>query len=151
MLYPAGNPGVYPVDTATSVGMMRYIIGDTESVPYDPVEPGFQNYALFSDAELEALLFLSEDSISRGVGYAYLKIAGMAASEAVDWSTDDLRLSLSKKPAELRAIAQMWFDRAEDEDLISGSQEYFDLVPIRLGSHRPDELAEWPWPFGDWQ
>lgn len=141
--------GIAPPDPNTPVGAIRFVIGDYEWVELDPPVPGYGDYAAFSDAELEALLTMSDDSTTRAIGYAYLKLAGKSAAQAVSWATDDLRLNLEKIPAELRAIAQMWFDQADEEDISGGGQEYFDLVPIRLRGHWPDELAEWPWPFRD--
>ena len=123
-VFPTGSPGVYPLDPETPIGQMRLILGDTESTPYDPVEAGFQNYEVFSDDELQALLTMSDDSFPRGVGYAYLKLAGLAANEAVDWRSDDLAMTLSKRSSELRLIAQSWFDRADMQD---ASEDIFDV------------------------
>lgn len=125
-VYPAGNPGQTPIDVSTPVGQMRMVIGDTIGTAYVPDEPGYADYASFSDAELQALLTTSADSIPRAVGYAYLKLAGIAASEAVDWKSDDQSVTLSKRATELRAIAQLWFDRATDEDASTDIFEIFD-------------------------
>lgn len=127
------------------MGNLRYLIGDYTYVPLDPPVPGQGEYAAFSDAELEALLAMSNGNASRAVGYAYLKLAGAAAGEAVSWATDDLRLSLEKTPAELRAVAQMWFSQADDEDNDSGAGEYFDLVQFGQANRNWWELAERPW------
>lgn len=127
MPYPDGRPGAWPVDPTTPVGQVRFATGDYEAVEYDPDEPGFRNFAAFSDAEIETMLALGGDSVLRAVGYAYLKIAGFAAGDAIDWASDDLRLNLSKKPAELRAIAQMWFERADDEDDTAGANDIFEI------------------------
>lgn len=140
--------GIAPPDPSTPIGSIRFLIGDYEWQELDPSEPGYGEYAAFGDDELEALLTASDENEARAVGYAYLKLAGKAAAGAVSWASDDLRLNLEKVPAELRAIAQMWFDQADEDDIAGGGQEYFDLVPIRLRPNRPDELAEWPWPFG---
>lgn len=126
-VYPEGNPGVYPINASTDVGQMRYLLGDTESTAYDPVEAGYQNYEFFSDAELQALLTMAGDSIPTAVGYAYLKLAGAAAGQSVEWQSDDLRVSLSKTPGELRQIAQMWFDQGSSE---AGNIDIFELVNV---------------------
>lgn len=125
-VYPAGHPGVSPVDVSTAVGQMRMLTGDYTGTPYVPDEPGYADYASFSDAELQALLDTSADSVPRAVGYAYLKLAGVAASEAVDWKSDDQAVTLSKRAAELRAIAALWFDRAASDDAGADIFEIFD-------------------------
>jgi hypothetical protein len=140
--------GIAPPDPSTPVGSLRYVIGDYEYVALSPAVAGYGNYAAFSDAELEALLTMSEDNQSRAVGYAYLKLAGKSAAQAIAWASDDLRLNLEKVPSELRAIAKMWFEQADEEDISGGSAEYFDLVPLRVRNAQSDELAEWPSPFG---
>src|SRR5690554_4637937 len=139
--------GIAPPDPSTPIGSIRFMIGDYEYVPFVPDQPGFGNYAAFSDDELLALLTASDENEARAIGYAYLKLAGKAAAQAVEWASDDLRLNLSRIPSELKAIAQMWFDQADEDDITGGNAEYFDIVPIRFGARHPDELAEWPWPF----
>lgn len=133
-IYPAGNPGVYPLVPTSDIGKMRLIIGDTESVPYDPVQPGYQNYAAFSDAELQALLDMSGGDFATAVGYAYLKLAGSAAGQSVEWSSDDLRVNLSKTPGELRQIAELWFGRGAAVD-------FLEIVPTGRRCHCEPELA----------
>lgn len=126
-VYPDGHPGVWPVDPASLVGQVRYATGDYEAVEYDPAEAGYRNFAAFSDSEIEAMLTLGGGSALRAVGFAYLKIAGLAAGEAVEWATDDLRLNLSKKSSELRAIAQTWFERADESDDRYGVNDIFEI------------------------
>lgn len=127
-VFPEGNPGEYPVDLASNVGKFRAMIGDLNSTPYDPVEPGYQNFEKFSDAEIEAYLEQGGDSISRAIGYAYLYLASQAAMESVSIKDYDLQVDQTKRAADLRAIAQVWFDRADDDD-ISTAEEAFEIVP----------------------
>lgn len=143
-VYPEGNPGVFPLDPATPVGELRLLLGDTASVPYVPDEPGFQNYAAFSDDELKSLLSSSGGSLPGAVGFAYLKLAGSAAGSSVAWASDDLRLDLSKTPAELRAIAALWFGRA---DAASAGEDAFYITDTGAPDHCKDwpELAQRPW------
>lgn len=149
-IYPAGNPGAYPVDITTAVGQVRYTVGDTVSTAYDPVEAGYQNYEFFSDTELEVLLSMAGDSVPGAVGYAYLKFAGAAAGSAVDWASDDLRVTLSKTPAELRATASMWFERASVDSL---GDDFF-IVDTGIACDPVPELAGrycytcFSWPCG---
>lgn len=118
--YPGQYDGAYPIDITTDVGNLRTMLGDTAGEEYDPPEAGHRNYEAFSDTELQALLNMSNDSVLTAVGYAYLKLAGLAAGQSVDWRSDDLSVTLSKTPAELRAIAQMWFDRGMMADSAEG-------------------------------
>lgn len=129
--YPAGNPGVIPVDATTPVGSLRYAIGDTAYELYTPDVPPYANFAAFSDAELEALLVMGGGIPANAIGYAYLKLAGQAAGQAVAWASDDLRLSLEKTPTELRLIAAMWFEQGEAATL--AAEDHFDIVPT--GGH----------------
>ena len=126
-IYPAGRPGAIPVDPMTPVGALRFSLGDYQYELYVPDEPGFANFAAFSDAELSALLEMGEGISQNAIGYAYLKLAGVAAGRAVEWASDDLRLSLSKTPTELRAIAALWFERGDAAAL--AGEDYFDIVP----------------------
>lgn len=137
-IFPEGNPGEYPVDMTKPVGVFRAVIGDTESTPYDPEEPGFQNFEMFSDAEITGFLAAGNDNLNRGVGYAYLALAGRAAIESKSIKDFDLSIDNTKRPTELRLIAQSWFDKADKED--AASQDAFFVAP--LGGDCGDPIAE---------
>lgn len=139
MEYPNGNPGAYPVDLASPVGQFRAMVGDLNSESYTPVEPGFQSFEKFSDAEIETYLGQAEGSINRAVGYSYLYLAGQAALESSSIADYDLKIDSTKRAADLRAIAQMWFGLAGSEDVIS-AEEGFVLVPTgtNLGGFIPE-------------
>lgn len=126
--YPSGNPGEYPVQLASDIGIFRALVGDLESTPYDPVEDGFQNFYMFSDADIEGFIGAGEGSVTRGVGFAYLALAGRAALEAKSVKDMDLTVDTTKRPAELRLIAQGWFDRANAED--SANADEFVVAPL---------------------
>lgn len=126
--YPEGNPGVYPLEPETPVGQFRLVYGDTHSTPYTPVEPGFQNYDELSDDEIEAFLSAGGTSINRAIGYYYLSLAGAAAKSAKQIKDYDLQVDTTKRAADLRAIAQWWFDQADNDDVIS-AEEGFEIVP----------------------
>lgn len=125
--YPEGNLGVYPLEPETPVGTFRLVYGDTHSTPYDPVEPGFQNYDELSDAEIEAFLSAGGTSINRAIGYYYLSLAGAAAKSAKQIQDYDLKIDTTKRAADLRAIAQWWFDQADNDDEIA-AEEGFEIV-----------------------
>lgn len=138
-VFPSGNPGEYPVDLTSNVGRFRALTGDLNSTAYDPVEPGYQNFEKFSDAEIEAYLEQGGDSINRAIGFAYLYLAGQAAMESQSVKDYDLQIDNTKRAADLRAIAQFWFDQADSEDVISG-EEAFEIVPTgtRSGPFIPE-------------
>lgn len=127
--YPSGNPGAYPLDPGTDVGRFRLVYGDTDSTPYSPVEPGFQNYEELSDDEIEAFLSQGSNSINRAIGYYYISLAGAAAKQSRSIKDYDLSVDVSKRAADLRAIAQWWFDLADNDDATS-AEEAFEIVPI---------------------
>lgn len=125
-VYPEGNPGAFPVDPSTDVGRFRLLTGDRVSTPYSPVVPGFQNYILFSDADIEGFL-AQGDSISRAIGMAYLYLASQAAMESISIKDYDLQVDKTKRSADFRALAQTWFDYADQEDVAS-AEEGFEIV-----------------------
>jgi hypothetical protein len=144
-LYPEGNPGVFPLDPETPVGQFRVLYGDVYSTPYDPVEPGFQNYEELSDAEISGFLAQGNDSVKRAIGYYYLSLSGTAAKEAKSVKDYDLSVDLTKRAADLRATAQVWFDHANADDDAS-QEDAFEIVPTGLttGEWIPEgAIGEW--------
>jgi hypothetical protein len=137
--YPEGNPGIYPIDPLTAVGQFRLAEGDVYSSPYSPVEPGFQNYGELSDAEIEGYLALSADNVPRGIGMYYLSLSGQAAKRSKTVKDYDLAVNLEKRAADLRATAQIWFDRADANDALS-AEDAFEIVPT--GVTGGDWIAE---------
>lgn len=142
-VFPAGNPGQWPVDLSSDVGQFRALIGDLNAVPYDPDEPGFGNFEKFSDAEIEAYLLAGGGSIPRGIGFAYLYLAGQAAMQSASVKDYDLQIDETKRAGDLRAIAQFWFDRADEDDDASGANDIFETFDM-VGSRCRHELAECP-------
>lgn len=138
-VFPEGNPGEFPLDPTSNVGKFRLVYGDTQSVPYSPVEPAFQNYTELSDAEIEAYLSVSSDSINRAIGYYFLALSGAAAKTSKSVADYDLKVDTTKRAADLRAIAQWWFDQADNNDVIS-AEEGFEIVPT--GTRRGEFIPE---------
>jgi uncharacterized protein YfiM (DUF2279 family) len=128
--YPQGHPGVYPVDGTTDVGAFRILYGDVNSTPYEPVEPGYQSYDELSDAEIEAFLAQGGGSVTRSIAYLYLSLAGDAAKQSMSIQDHDLRVDLSKRAADLRALAEFWFGR---EDADGAVEDAFQIVPTGTG------------------
>lgn len=137
--FPEGNPGVYPVDLSSKVGQFRALTGDLNPTPYDPVEPGYQNFVKFSDAEIEGYLAQGGDSVARAIGYSYLYLAGQAAEESKAIKDYDLQIDTTKRAADLTAIARLWFGQADGEEVIAG-EEAFEIVPTgtRSGAFIPE-------------
>jgi hypothetical protein len=139
------NPGAYPLNPNTPTGQFRLLTGDTQSVPLDPPVSGQQDYEKFSDAEIEGYLAAGGDSIPRAIGFAYLYLASRAAMESKSIRDFDLQVDLTKRAADLRAIAQMWFDRADGDDEAS-AEEAFEVVPTGRshGGVIPEgSIAQW--------
>lgn len=122
------NIGIYPLDPLTEVGQFRLVYGDTQSVPLDPVVLGFQDYTFYSDDEIEAYIVMGGTSIARAIGFAYMQAAGAAALESKSIADYDLKVDLTKRSEALREIALMWFGRADLEDDIAGTNEYFNIT-----------------------
>jgi len=144
-VYPAGNPGVYPLDPDTKVGQFRLVYGDTQSEPYDPVEAGFQNYSELSDAEIEMFLAQGDDSVNRAIGFYYMRLAGDAAKQSIRAQDYDLVADLTKRAADLRATAAWWFDQADAED----AEDAFEIVPMVGGCSCHREAS--PYVVGTWR
>ena len=134
-----GNPGAWPLDPTTPVGTFRILYGDTDSEPYDPVVVGIQNYSELSDDEVEGFISQGGDSVPRGIGYLYIAMAGQAAKQSKVVQDQDLRVDLTKRAADLRAIAEVWFVSADNDDLVS-AEEAFEIVPTgqRCGGVIPE-------------
>ena len=136
------NSGVYPLDPNTDVGRVRLLIGDTISVPFDPVVPGFQDYTLFSDAEITQFLTAGQDNIYRAAGWAYISLAGAAAQQAESIRDFDLQIDSRQKAEQLRLQAQWYFGEADRLDGL-GEDGY---TIVRTGRRwTADELAEINW------
>ena len=139
MEWPDGNPGIYPPDFSTDVGKFRVLANDVEAEEYDPPVEGLRNYGKFSDAEIEALLAQADGSPTRAVGFYYLQLASEAALQSKSIKDHDLSVDLTKRAADLRELALLWFGRADDEDATAGS-EAMVIVPVgpRHKRHRPE-------------
>ena len=139
--------GVAPPNPATDTGRFRYLIGDAEYTELDPPQVGMGAYEMFSDEQITTFLALGEGSTNRAIAYAYLNLASQAALQSKSVKDFDLQVDLTKRSADLRAIAAMWFDRADDED--ADNTDIIDVFPIgRREADRHPELTPWPFPRG---
>jgi hypothetical protein len=119
------NRGIAPADPTTTVGQVRYLIGDLDYEEYDTPEAGYGLYANFSDGEISGFLAAGGDSINRASGYAYLRLAALAAAGAISWKSDDQSLDAKQVATEYRLLANIAFDQADVAD--AGGASAFDL------------------------
>lgn len=129
-VYPEGHPGAWPVDGTTDVGAFRILYGDVNSTPYEPVEPGYQNYDELSDSEIEAFLAQGGGSVTRSIAYLYLSLAGDAAKQSMSIQDHDLRIDQTKRADALRAMAEFWFGREDADGVV---EDAFQIVPTGTG------------------
>lgn len=129
MEYPEGNPGVWPVEVESPVGKFRLLSGDVLATAYDPEYPGYRSFERFSDAEIGAYLSQGSYSIPRAVGYSFLYLAGQAAFQSKSVKDQDLQVDLTKRSGDFRALANMYFALADEEDALLGEGDFFDVFP----------------------
>lgn len=120
------NKGVAPPDISTEVGKFRALVGDLSYTELTPPVPGFGDYTLFSDFEIEVFL-ASSGSLEGAAALAYTQLAGSAALESKTVKDFDLSVDLSKKATDLRLIAAMWQDKAA-----AASADVFELFDVNI-------------------
>jgi len=135
------NRGISPLDPMSDVGRTRLNTGDTESVPFDPDEPGFGQYSYLSDEEIEEILELADGSIVRATGWAFRKIAAYFTLSAVSVTTDDLRLDSTARAKLFRELAQDWLNDADVMDAAAAS-DLFEVIPF--GGYENQHAKTWP-------
>lgn len=88
-------------------------------------------YTFWQDDEIQAFLTAyADEPIERAIGYAYLAIAAMYATEAEMIKTYDLQIDSRQKSSSMTAIANAWFKRADDKDELEGLTS--DLFYVKL-------------------
>lgn len=139
------NPGVYPLVPGTPVGDFRLATNDTQSVPLVPPVAGQQSYTYNSDDEI--LMFISQGGTSRNraIGYYYLSLAAQAAISAKSIKDYDLAINTEKRAEGLREVAAYYFGLADEEDIIAGSEDYFNVGPT--GTDRENYMEYFPYPY----
>lgn len=113
------NSGIAPADPTTAVGATRYLIGDTVSVPLVPAVTGSEDYAYFSDVTLGTFLQRGYHNPLMAAGFAFLQLAAGAALQSVTVETSGMKADLTKRAADLRAVANSFFERANDEERLT--------------------------------
>lgn len=122
----AVNKGVAPPVMTSDLGKLRAILGDLEYTDLEPPEAGFGSYKFFGDAELQAFLDAG-GSIEMAAYFSYMQLAASAAVSAKSVKDLDLAIDTTKTPTELRLIAQMWLDRANE-----ASADIFELFDTNI-------------------
>jgi hypothetical protein len=117
------NIGVAPVDTSTSVGLVRVLLGDTDPVN---VEDGVGEYLYFSDTEIEALVGLYDNNPKLAAARALETIAASQALLLKSWSSDDLTVRGDAIAEALRKLA----DQLRKEAGASEASDLFNLIPF---------------------
>lgn len=120
------NRGATPPDFTTNVGKFRRNTNDITYVALDPVEAGFGDYTHSSDAEIESFLVDGRDSVSRALGEYYLVLASQAAEIAENIKDYDLQDDSRKVYEAYMDVSQRWFDKAREEDIASGDEDFMD-------------------------
>lgn len=138
------NPGAVPVDYGTSIGKFRLRTNDTTYAPLDPPVAGQGDFTYNSDAEIQGFLNDAGDSVSRGVAYFYLTLAGQAAEQSKSVADTDLKVDLTKRAEDLRKQAAAWLDLADTEDALAGTTDIFDSFSFDSGGYCRAEAAPCP-------
>lgn len=126
------NRGIAPLDPGTEVGQLRLLVGDTEYVEFIPPEVGYGDYNNFSDDELNGFIVAGGGSLTRASGYAYLRLAALAAASAISWRSDDLAVDSKLVASEYRLLARIAFEQADGEDELLASGFALDF-PFSCG------------------
>lgn len=130
--------GAVPPDFRSPTGQFRLQANDLN---YTPTTPGFGEYELFSDDEINGYL-TQTNSILRAVGFGYLGLAGRAALESKTVKDYDLSADLTKRAADLRSQARALFEQADAEADRQGFDSFFDLDQPDRERHRWLEPTE---------
>lgn len=125
----AENRGIAPPNPGTDVGRMRLALGDSEYTPYDPPQPGYGQYQIFSDDELSNFLELAGGSVPRAVAMAYRQIGASWASTGATIRTDDLTYSARDSVGNWLTLADYW-DKVADKQDERAADDTFNLVSI---------------------
>ncbi|GAB2702082.1 hypothetical protein BKA24_001727 [Microbacterium marinum] len=124
------NPGVYPISADSPVGRVRIHVGDTESQgELLPPVPGQVNYAVWSDAALEAYLTTAGGNELRAAAHAVNTLAIAYAQQGrVGVRADDLQLTMPDRGAPLAEIAERLYRSADAADA-AAADDVFTFAP----------------------
>ena len=123
-VYPEGNPGEYPVDMSTNVGLFRLRVNDLVGTPYDPDYPGFANFVKAGDAEIEAFL-ASTTSVWYAVADFYQSLANDASLHSLVTKDHDLQLDQRDLAKALQAQSDAARASGDRERMESGDLDFY--------------------------
>ena len=125
------NPGIAPADPNTNVGATRYLMGDTVSVPLVPTVAGHEDYAYFSDTALGTFLQRGSHNPLMACGFAFMQLAAGAALQSVTVETSGMKADLTKRAADLRSVANSFFEKANNEERLVLSNTGMPTLDVR--------------------
>lgn len=140
------NRGISPLDPETPVGALRLLVNDTSSIPLDPAEVGYADYAVWSDDSLAAALAAAGDNPYRAAWSLFLGLAAEYAQSGRSIKTDDLAIDTKGRGADLLKVAQSYLDEAVAGESAAGN-DFFQIVPFggRAGRARRVRPEATPW------
>jgi hypothetical protein len=140
------NIGATPIDTSSTVGQLRLIVGDTASKPLDPPQFGLADYAVWSDDSLAVAIATNGDNLKRAAAALYLQLAAQYAQQGKSIKTDDLALDTKNRSGDLISIAKMFIAEADAEESAE-ADAFFQIVPFAGRACSPIRRVEAsPWP-----
>ena len=136
------NPGADPIDPTTTVGLLRYEVGDIVGVPLSPAVPGQLDYGFVSDSFLSALLTAYVNSPSMALARALGSMATQMIAQAQDIQVDDIKIKTVAK-------AELMMKRAHDLEigaLVWDATKAFSVVPLTTATdyHFTPQGSPWP-------
>jgi len=117
---------VYPPAYDTTIGQVRLLIPDVEPLE-NLADPTADAEYIFSDAQVQAFLSMSNNSIKRAAAEAKMVLAASETLISKVIRTDDLQTDGAKLGAELRAQARELRAQAVEEETYD-SYEEFEIV-----------------------
>lgn len=134
--------GAYPIDPATTVGLLRNEVGDiTPTLVHDPPDSK-ADYGFVGDGFLSALLDAYPNSPSMALARALGSMATQMIAVAQDIAVDDIKIKTVQK-------AELMLKRAADLEsgaLLWDSSTAFSIVKLTPASDwvYPPEGSPWP-------
>lgn len=123
-----------PPDPASNVGIVRFLISDTEQFDFD--QNGTLRYRM-SDAQLESYVSLAGDNrLYAASAHALRAQAALEVTQGKVWKTEDLQVDGAKTADALRLLAREYDTRqkAEDDEL-AFSENAFEVVNVGYPYH----------------
>ena len=134
--------GAWPIQANTPVGQLRELVRDTDAVEFSPAQPGYRDFAVFSDSMLVMALSASGGNLLRAAGAAFMSLAAEYAMSGRSVKTDDLLLDTRNRGRDLAEIARSFYAEAEADDL-KRANDFFDLAGGPAIPGRLEKAFDW--------